>query len=191
MNPSSTKPKAAPPPIATNLADVYLDQNDKNKAHLFLTHHMNLETQNSNANNETKVVPSNGEINSALNNLSPCDITNIIKFLSIEIGSTLSLMHASNIIHGDLTTSNIIVDKDCKIVMIDFGLSQIKVSNEDKAVDLYVLKRAILSLHSIFSRDMFDWILASYRKANRKQFDTVIKTFAEVELRGRKRCMVG
>lgn len=119
------------------------------------------------------------------------DKNNILKLLSQHMGSTLSQMHANNIIHGDLTTSNMIFTPENHLVLIDFGLSQIKVSNEDKAVDLYVLKRAILSLHSVFSQRMFDWILASYGREGRKQFDTVMKTFAEVELRGRKRCMVG
>lgn len=119
------------------------------------------------------------------------NIENILTLLSLEIGSVLSTMHSNNIIHGDLTTSNMIFTPDHNLVLIDFGLSQIKISSEDKAVDLYVLKRAILSLHSIFSKKIWDCIVASYRLGNRKQFETVMKTFQEVELRGRKRCMVG
>ncbi|KAI5717326.1 hypothetical protein M8J77_003893 [Diaphorina citri] len=165
-------------------------------------------SKNSNKSNSTPVPPTNipediclddvqkSAIQTLISKLDSQNITrenisDIVKLLSIEIGTTLSVMHSNNIIHGDLTTSNMILSSDHHLVMIDFGLSQIKVSTEDKAVDLYVLKRAILSLHSIFSRDMFNWILSSYRRQNRKQFETVMKTFAEVELRGRKRCMVG
>lgn len=52
-------------------------------------------------------------------------------------------------VHGDLTTSNIMLrDGNAgKIVMIDFGLSYISTLVEDKAVDLYVMERAFLSTH--------------------------------------------
>jgi len=50
------------------------------------------------------------------------------------------------VIHGDLTTSNMIY-KDDQIYLIDFGLSYVKTSIEDRAVDLYVLERAFISTH--------------------------------------------
>ena len=52
-------------------------------------------------------------------------------------------------IHGDLTTSNMIVrEADEALVLIDFGLATVATLPEDKAVDLYVLERAITSAHS-------------------------------------------
>lgn len=66
-------------------------------------------------------------------------------------------MHDADIVHGDLTTSNIMVrdvmDKadanqlKQEVVLIDFGLATIQTLMEDKAVDLYVLERAFLSTH--------------------------------------------
>ena len=50
-------------------------------------------------------------------------------------------------VHGDLTTSNVMVCGGGGVVLIDFGLSGVSSSAEDKAVDLYVLERAILSRH--------------------------------------------
>jgi len=41
--------------------------------------------------------------------------------LAKEIGEKLAKLHDADIIHGDLTTSNMILDKE--IVFIDFGLS--------------------------------------------------------------------
>lgn len=55
-------------------------------------------------------------------------------------------VHEIGIIHGDLTTSNMIM-KENKIFLIDFGLSYFKDSAEDRAVDLYVLERAFKSTH--------------------------------------------
>jgi len=55
------------------------------------------------------------------------------------MGTVVRAVHEAGIIHGDLTTSNMIMDKNDKIVLVDFGLSYFKESAEDRAVDLYVL----------------------------------------------------
>lgn len=60
-------------------------------------------------------------------------------------------MHDADIIHGDLTSSNMLVsepiDGEREITFIDFGLGMMKATVEDKAVDLYVLERAFISTH--------------------------------------------
>jgi TP53 regulating kinase and related kinases len=60
-------------------------------------------------------------------------------------------MHDAEIVHGDLTTSNILLrggeTSVQDVVLIDFGLGAMKPTNEDKAVDLYVLERAFISTH--------------------------------------------
>lgn len=57
-------------------------------------------------------------------------------------------MHDGQIIHGDLTSSNIMLRSPSNdLVLIDFGLGQMKPTIEDKAVDLYVLERAFISTH--------------------------------------------
>ncbi|OAJ41164.1 Kae1-associated kinase Bud32 [Batrachochytrium dendrobatidis JEL423] len=71
-----------------------------------------------------------------------------LKAIAESIGSDLAQMHDMDLIHGDLTTSNIIVRRDTRtLVWIDFGLSYASALTEDKGVDLYVLERAILSTH--------------------------------------------
>ncbi len=88
-------------------------------------------------------------------------IANILVFHHLEngrelcklVGDGIAKLHDGGLIHGDLTTSNIIVSRvegsDIqKVTFIDFGLSQNSTLSEDKAVDLYVLERAFLSLHS-------------------------------------------
>jgi TP53 regulating kinase-like protein len=70
--------------------------------------------------------------------------------LAKQLGRILTKIHGLNMVHGDLTTSNIIVDTSCtpsRLVMIDFGLASTTTSVEDKAVDLYVLERAFSSTH--------------------------------------------
>ncbi len=58
-------------------------------------------------------------------------------------------MHEAGVVHGDLTTSNIMIknDENHSIVFIDFGLASTQPNIEDKAVDLYVLERAFISTH--------------------------------------------
>ncbi len=70
--------------------------------------------------------------------------------LAQEVGKAIAIMHDSEIVHGDLTTSNILLrsnDRKLDIVLIDFGLGSMKPSIEEKAVDLYVLERAFISTH--------------------------------------------
>eukprot|EP00126_Sphaerothecum_destruens_P010734 Sdes_comp20798_c0_seq4m17081 len=64
------------------------------------------------------------------------------------IGVLVAKLHRENIIHGDLTTSNMLLEGNSEnIILIDFGLSYVSSLAEDKAVDLYVLERAFASTH--------------------------------------------
>ncbi|CAG8449733.1 11715_t:CDS:2 [Funneliformis mosseae] len=77
--------------------------------------------------------------------------------LAKKIGIALAKVHEIDIIHGDLTTSNLMLrESNQSLVVIDFGLSYISSLPEDKAVDLYVLERAFLSTHPN-SEEMFDY----------------------------------
>ncbi|KAI7899422.1 TP53 regulating kinase [Cokeromyces recurvatus] len=110
--------------------------------------------------------------------------------LAEKIGCSLAKMHELNIIHGDLTTSNLIIrDKEDSVAIIDFGLSSTSLLIEDKAVDLYVLERAFSSTHPE-TESMFATILEHYFK-NSKQAKQVSRKLEEVRMRGRKRTMVG
>ncbi|KAK0413220.1 hypothetical protein QR680_006669 [Steinernema hermaphroditum] len=109
-----------------------------------------------------------------------------------RIGKTISTMHRAGIIHGDLTTSNMMLENGDpeRLVMIDFGLASASPTAEDKGVDLYVLERAILSTHP-FAEYLFESILQGYKEANEKHFKPVSAKLEEVRMRGRKREMVG
>lgn len=118
--------------------------------------------------------------------------------LGKEIGTVVGTMHANNVIHGDLTTSNILLNptnnddsfSDYKLIMIDFGLSSYGKSTEQKGVDLYVLERALLSTHSAVT-NLFDIILEAYIACDPDSCKETIAKFEDVRARGRKRTMVG
>ncbi|NP_001018386.2 EKC/KEOPS complex subunit TP53RK [Danio rerio] len=117
-----------------------------------------------------------------------------LQTLAERIGEVLAQMHDEDVIHGDLTTSNMLLtsggqQQDFNLVLIDFGLSYISALPEDKGVDLYVLEKAFLSTHPK-TEALFERLLKSYSSASKKS-TAVIKKLDEVRLRGRKRSMVG
>ncbi|RVW54798.1 EKC/KEOPS complex subunit bud32 [Vitis vinifera] len=95
-----------------------------------------------------------------------------------QIGDAIGKLHDGNLIHGDLTTSNMLIQSGTnQLVLIDFGLSFTSTLHEDKAVDLYVLERALLSMHSSCGNVM-DRILAAYRKSS-KQWSSTLNKLAQ------------
>ena len=99
-----------------------------------------------------------------------------------EIGKQVALLHNVDIIHGDLTTSNmILVDK---LYFIDFGLGFISDKIENKAVDLHLLKQALESKHWKHFEDSFKFVLEGY-KEKVHNFKDVMDRLGKVEKRGR------
>uniref|UniRef100_A0A2R5LIB5 non-specific serine/threonine protein kinase n=1 Tax=Ornithodoros turicata TaxID=34597 RepID=A0A2R5LIB5_9ACAR len=119
---------------------------------------------------------------------------NKLSYLMNRIGVLVASMHKEGVIHGDLTTSNLMVQRfecDAPIVsIIDFGLSFMSDTPEDKGVDLYVLERAFLSTHP-GSEDLFQHLIASYAKLYGPKGADIMKKYEDVKRRGRKRNMVG
>jgi len=118
------------------------------------------------------------------------------------IGTEIAKMHLADVIHGDLTTSNMMLrhpasftpsassGMQTELVLIDFGLSFVSTLVEDKAVDLYVLERAFSSTHPD-SEPMFASVIAAYAARMGKEWSAIGKRLDDVRLRGRKRSMVG
>ncbi len=100
-----------------------------------------------------------------------------------QIGKNLAILHDNNIIHGDLTTSNMIL-KENKVYFIDFGLGFESPKAEDKAVDLHVLKEALEARHHKIAEQAWHSILQSY-KQNSKHETQVLARLTAVEKRGR------
>jgi len=106
---------------------------------------------------------------------------NCIK-LSKEIGRKIAILHNNDLIHGDLTTSNMIFDKE--IFFIDFGLSFFSMKIEDKAVDLHLLKEALESKHSKIWEKSYKAALEGYLK-KADEGKKVLERIKIVEKRGR------
>jgi len=101
-----------------------------------------------------------------------------------DIGRYVGILHGSDIIHGDLTTSNVIITKSGKIVFIDFGLGEVTSSIEDKGVELRVFYTALASTHYDHADEFFDAFLSGYEQKF-SDANKVIEKFSEISLRGR------
>lgn len=141
-----------------------------------------------------------------------------VRGLMGRIGRAVGRMHEVGVVHGDLTTSNMLVRPtiqaaiqdgtngageekgsgegadvevglEGEIVLIDFGLAGQSVQDEDKAVDLYVLERAFGSTHPELEEG-FQEVLSAYG-GSYKGAKVVLKKLEDVRMRGRKRSMLG
>lgn len=133
-----------------------------------------------------------------------------VRELMRKVGYAVGRMHELGVVHGDLTTSNLMLrqlspeapsngssQNDTKspslqgeIVLIDFGLASQSVQDEDRAVDLYVLERAFGSTHPKEEPLFQEEVLKAYGESF-KGARVVLRKLEEVRLRGRKRSMVG
>ncbi|OWP02427.1 protein kinase [Marssonina coronariae] len=131
-----------------------------------------------------------------------------VSALMTRIGEAVGRLHGIGVIHGDLTTSNLMlrshsssigssgkdegvvgVGLDGEVVIIDFGLASQSTQDEDRAVDLYVLERAFGSTHPS-AEVLFKEVLRAYGESL-KGGKVVLKKLEDVRMRGRKKSMLG
>jgi len=102
-----------------------------------------------------------------------------------EAGRMVGCLHAGGIVHGDLTTSNLILrNSDSRCVLIDFGLAQATDEIEPRGVDLHVLYQTLEST----APDRADALKSAFARGYRETFPhagDVIAREHEIELRGR------
>ncbi|MDY9924087.1 bifunctional N(6)-L-threonylcarbamoyladenine synthase/serine/threonine protein kinase [Methanobacterium sp.] len=104
--------------------------------------------------------------------------------ISRSIGEGVARLHDCGIIHGDLTTSNLMLSENKEsVVFIDFGLGKISHLVEDKGVDLLVFKKAINGIHHKISQECFDSIIKGYEGA--RDYKHIVAKIEEIEGRGR------
>jgi len=99
-----------------------------------------------------------------------------------KIGEIAGKLHLHDIVHGDLTTSNMLLDGD-RIVLIDFSLGSKSSELEDKGVDMHLLEEAFHSAHYRRS-ELYHAVKDSYVKTYPGGAD-VLKKVKEIEKRGR------
>lgn len=108
------------------------------------------------------------------------------------IGGNVAELHKNGIIHGDLTTSNMICDSALlhtrrpRVYFIDFGLGFYSDKIEDRAVDLHLLKQALEAKHFRRWRKLYSEVQKGYSENYGKDRATeIFKRIERVEKRGR------
>lgn len=124
-----------------------------------------------------------------------------LKSLLTRIGEVVGRLHKVGVVHGDLTSSNMMLrppqsgdrrkngSLEGKILLIDFGLAMQSVQEEERAVDLYVLERAFGSTHPR-EEGLFGVVLEAYG-GSYKGAKAALRRLEDVRLRGRKKSMIG
>src|SRR4030042_4226101 len=88
--------------------------------------------------------------------------------------------------HGDLTTSNMILNAVGKITLVDFGLGDKNAEVEAKGVDLHLMKRALQSTHYQFAEECFEAVTKGYATVlGEDESKEVLAKIREIERRGR------
>jgi len=114
-----------------------------------------------------------------LNSISPDEV----KQICFQLGKQIGKLHSNNIVHGDLTTSNMIL-KGNDIYFIDLSLGEFTSRLEEKGIDLKLLKEAIKSTHFKIFNYTWDSILLGYRESY-KDVESVLNQLKEIEQRAR------
>jgi TP53 regulating kinase-like protein len=102
-----------------------------------------------------------------------------------ELGRQVAMLHSAGIMHGDLTTSNVIVGSG-GLVLIDFGLSVPTVRLEDQAVDLRLIKETITGAHAALAKGALDALFGGYGEVlGEERLKAAATQLKQIERRGR------
>lgn len=103
----------------------------------------------------------------------------------LEFGADAAKLHSAGIVHGDLTTANVVVRKGA-LVFLDFGLSFRTARLEDQAVDLRLIKETLVGAHPAVSRLALEELLKGYAGvAGAEKSRSVLRQLRSIERRGR------
>ncbi len=102
--------------------------------------------------------------------------------LAVEVGRSAARLHTGGIIHGDLTTSNMIL-REGTVYFLDFGLGFFSSRCEDAATDLSVLFESVKSAHFKYLNEMWKNIISGYLEAGGSE--EVLGKLEEIRKRAR------
>jgi len=107
-----------------------------------------------------------------------------VRFCS-KLGEAVGRLHNSGIIHGDLTTSNVIV-KESRIYLIDFGLAEYSKELEKRGVDLLLGQRVFYSTHYAYGASCYGAFLEGYKEQiGQSVAEQIEERVKEIAQRGR------
>ena len=103
-----------------------------------------------------------------------------------KIGLYVAKLHKNSIVHGDITTSNILLEKDSKnVYIIDFGLTNFTSRLEDQAIDVHIFFRSIESTQHNFEDLAKKCFIEGYRQIRGDYTEKVLETVNNIRKMGR------
>ena len=108
-----------------------------------------------------------------------------LKQFCFEFGRSIALLHMGDVVHGDPTTSNVIIDSDSKLWLVDFGLSEMNATVEMKGVDLHLIHRALETTHWDLQECMLEATLKGYSDTVGNEAKETLSRMEEIRERGR------
>ena len=103
-----------------------------------------------------------------------------------NIGRYVGILHSGGIVHGDLTTSNIVITKDNRVFFIDFGLGEFSNELEKQGVDVHLMLRALESTHPTMVSSLFKAFVEGYKSVRGEEWSNkILAKIEEIRLRGR------
>lgn len=100
------------------------------------------------------------------------------------VGRLVGLLHKCGIVHGDLTTSNMLL-KGEMLFLIDFGLGDHTLDLEARGVDIHLMRRALESSHHEVSKWAYDGFISGYETIMGDATKDVLRRVGEIRRRGR------
>lgn len=108
-----------------------------------------------------------------------------LKQFCFEFGRSIGLLHMGDVVHGDPTTSNVIIDSKSKLWLVDFGLSEMNATVEMKGVDLHLIHRALETTHWDLQECMLKATIKGYSDTVGKEANESLSRMEEIRERGR------
>jgi TP53 regulating kinase-like protein len=105
--------------------------------------------------------------------------------ICIDLGRYAALLHSSNIMHGDLTTSNFILHDKHGLALLDFGLAYYSERTEDAATDIRLIKEAFTSAHIEVKRAFENFVEGYSSVRGKNTTGRILENVKEIERRGR------
>ncbi|MGC8975039.1 MAG: Kae1-associated kinase Bud32 [Thermoprotei archaeon] len=108
----------------------------------------------------------------------------IFKYVE-DLGGLVASIHDAGVVHGDITTSNVVVRSD-EVYLIDFGLARYSKRLEDLATDIHLFIRSVESTHYSLKESLLRCFMRGYASIKGREFtDSLLLKVREIRMRGR------
>ncbi len=121
------------------------------------------------------------QLKELVGHVSPEQLVRLCK----RFGEMIAGLHRGDVVHGDPTTSNVLVEPSGRMWIVDFGLADVNATVEMKGVDLHLVRRALETTHWQHQEQMLKAVLDGYQSIVGDGADEITRRMEEIRQRGR------